>query len=986
MGDSKLKLLILEDVLPDMELTVWHLTEAGYQLDVTHVDNELAYSGALRKDTFDIIISDFNLPGFDAFGALEICQKTCPEVPFICVSGTIGEETAVELIKKGAIDYVLKDRPARLPFTVKRALNDAKEKAAHRKAEEELRDSEIQLKAVFEHSNDGILLIDNEGVIVKTNHQTELITGLDKDKLNGSYFWEIQYQLLLADYRQSVSIDMIKEMTYKRLLSLSDDEFIKQESPILNANNEIKYVEDYVCPIHIHNKRYYLVSQRDITERKEAEESQHIAFIKYKTLFESFPLGVTISDRKGNITESNLVAEQLLGISDEELLKRRIGDDEWKLIRTDGSLMPNEDYASVRALTENRKIENVEMGIVKPSSEVVWINVTAAPIPLDDYGVIITYNDITQKKKAEELLKQSEQHLLAKNVEYESLNEELAEVNSKLLLAKEKAEANNAINLSRLHLIQYSYNHSIDELLEETVNISENHTKSSIGFIHFVASDQQNLILQNWSTQTKSNFCNAKGQGEHYSIDKAGVWVDCVRQRKPVIHNDYNALPHKKGLPEGHAHIEREMVVPVFTGNVIKAILGVGNKQTDYTKDDLEELSLIANLTWEIVERKIAHNELKIAKERAEESDKLKTAFIQNISHEIRTPLNGILGFAELITESDLSEEERSGYLEHINQSSNRLMNTVSDYMDMARLVSNSIEVNNKVFALEPFFVNVTEKIKQVCSNKKVKFETEVPIETVDLSVYTDPALIQIILNKLLDNATKFTKEGSVACGYSIKHGHIEFFVKDTGIGIDNNKLDLIFEMFRQADNSTTRGHDGSGLGLTIAKGFVAILGGQMNAVSEKGKGSVFSFTIPFNNAEKYVSPNQIIATKKEIHKNHIILIAEDEESNYEYLAVTLNILGYKHIRAANGKEAVDLCRQNPEISLILMDIKMPVMHGDVATKQIRTFRPELPIIATTAFAQTGDEQRFREEGCNDYISKPIKKSELLRLLQKNLN
>ncbi len=191
--------------------------------------------------------------------------------------------------------------------------------------------------------------------------------------------------------------------------------------------------------------------------------------------------------------------------------------------------------------------------------------------------------------------------------------------------------------------------------------------------------------------------------------------------------------------------------------------------------------------------------------------------------------------------------------------------------------------------------------------------------------------------------------------------------------------------MFRQADNSTTRGHDGSGLGLTIAKGLVTILGGQMYASSEKGIGSVFTFTIPINNAEKYVSPEQIITTKKEIPKNPIILIAEDEESNYDYLAITLKIIGYSHIRVGNGAEAVEVCRQNPEISLVLMDIKMPVMNGDEATKQIRTFRPELPIIATTAFAQTGDEQRFKEAGCSDYISKPIKKSELLRLLQVNL-
>lgn len=955
MTDSKLKLLILEDVLPDMELTVWHLTEAGYQLDVTHADTELAFSEALQKDTFDIIISDFKLPGFDAFGALEIWRKTCPEVPFICVSGTIGEEIAVELIKKGAIDYVLKDRPARLPFTVQRALNEAKEKEAHRKAEDELRDNETQLKAVFEHSNDGIILIDDQGVIVKTNHQTELTTGLNKDKLIGSYFWEIQHQLLLPELKQSFSIEKLKEMTLKRLSALADDEIIKQESTILNANNESKLVEDFVRPLQIKNKRFYYVSQLDITERKKAEKSQHIAFTKYKALFDSFPLGVTISDNKGNIVESNLVAEELLGLSESEQMNRKIGGAEWKLIQNDGTLMPAEAYASVRALNENRKIENVEMGIVKPNSEVTWINVTAAPIPLENYGVVITYGEITEKKKAEKLLEQ----------------------------AKEKAEENNAINLSRLHLIQYSYNHSIDELLEETINIAEKHTKSNIGFIHFVAADQQNLILKNWSTQTKAIFCKAQGKGEHYSIDKAGVWVDCVRLRKPVIHNDYNALPHKKGLPEGHAHIERQMVVPVIMGNTVKAILGVGNKNSDYTKEDVESLSLLAYLTWEIIERKTALTELNKAKEKAEESDKLKTAFIQNISHEIRTPLNGILGFGQLMTEADLSEEERLHYLEHINQSSNRLINTVSDYMDMARIVSNSIEVNKKVFEVKPFIDSITEKTKNLCSNRKIKFEVKVPADMVRLTIDSDPEFIEIILNKLLDNAVKFTQEGSIACGYSIKNGYIEFFVQDTGCGIDNNKLDLIFQMFSQADLSLTRGHEGSGLGLTIARGFASILGGDIKVASVKGKGSVFTFTIPFENTEKTFSHINTNSAIKTHHKKPIILIAEDDESNYEYLKIALKIIGHNHIRAINGAEAINKCREYPEISMVLMDIKMPVIHGDEAAKQIRVFRPELPIIATTSYAITGDEQRFLEAGCNDYLAKPIKKEKLIALIKK---
>ena len=385
----------------------------------------------------------------------------------------------------------------------------------------------------------------------------------------------------------------------------------------------------------------------------------------------------------------------------------------------------------------------------------------------------------------------------------------------------------------------------------------------------------------------------------------------------------------------------------------------------------------------DITEKLKTLNDLKIAKEKAEESDKLKTAFINNISHEVRTPLNAILGFGQFLVGSELSEEERSEFFEHVKKSSNRLMDTVTDYMDMAMLVSNTMKVSKKEFTLEPVFETITVKTKPFCLDKSIDFKVEIPIESAGLTVNSDPEFMQKIFDKLIENAVKFTKEGSIICGYKIKTAHIEFFVKDTGSGIGDDMQDLIFEMFRQEDSSMTRGYEGSGLGLAIARGLVTLLGGQIYVSSEKGKGSEFKFTIPIKNSGKSMSHDAIDITKPKSTKKPLILIAEDDESNYKYLAVVLKSTGHNHIHALNGKEAVDFCRQNPEISIVLMDIKMPVMNGDEATKQIRVFRPELPIIAITAYAQTGDEHRFLEAGCNDYIAKPIKKEKILSLIKK---
>ena len=409
-----------------------------------------------------------------------------------------------------------------------------------------------------------------------------------------------------------------------------------------------------------------------------------------------------------------------------------------------------------------------------------------------------------------------------------------------------------------------------------------------------------------------------------------------------------------------------------WENEVISPILNSDGKITNFVaiKDDISE-------------RKKILSELVVAKEKAEESDKLKTAFLNNISHEIRTPLNGILGIRQIMAESELSEEERKSFFELLEISSNRLMNTVADYVDMAMLFSKTMNIHKKDFALEPFLSAISDKSQKLCLVKNLKLEVSIPAGSSDLTINCDAELIRKILEKLIDNAIKFSKEGCITFGYLIKGEYIEFFVKDTGTGIADDKQDLIFEMFRQADVSTTRGYEGSGLGLTIAKKLVTLLGGVINVTSRNGEGSTFRFTVPADNSKKTGSEDVFRTTGIKQKENPLILIAEDNELNYTFLTYVFKSSGHKHIRAANGKEAVDICRQNPDISIVLMDIKMPVMNGDEATKLIRTFRPELPIIATTAYAQTGDENRFLEAGFTDYVPKPIKQEILLELISK---
>jgi PAS domain S-box-containing protein len=399
--------------------------------------------------------------------------------------------------------------------------------------------------------------------------------------------------------------------------------------------------------------------------------------------------------------------------------------------------------------------------------------------------------------------------------------------------------------------------------------------------------------------------------------------------------------------------------------------------------NDSDEVVEIQSVGHDITEKLKAEQELIKAKEKAEENDKLKSAFINNISHEIRTPLNGILGFAPFIIQSDITMEEKEEFLEILNFNSDRLMSTMTDYMDMAMIVSGTMEVHKKEFQLQPLFEEVIEKTKQLCAEKNIELETDVPTELVDLILDSDREFIIKILNILLGNALKFTEKGKIRCGCKVNNGFLEFFVQDTGIGIARENLEMIFNMFTQEDTSLTRGYEGSGLGLSIASGLVDLLGGTISVSSEKGEGSIFTFTVPYKETDVGVISAPMKGKNAIGPGQPLVLIAEDDESNYLFMKKVLKQAGCDHLMAKNGFEAVELCKQHGNITLVLMDIKMPVMNGLEATKLIREFRPELPIIATTAYAHTGDEQRFLAAGCNGYLAKPIKKEKLLLLLQK---
>ena len=450
-----------------------------------------------------------------------------------------------------------------------------------------------------------------------------------------------------------------------------------------------------------------------------------------------------------------------------------------------------------------------------------------------------------------------------------------------------------------------------------------------------------------------------------------------------LVHpDDRGYLKERQEALMGKGFFECELRIRHSEGHYIN----LSEKSVIVRNDEGEILGALI-ISRDISRIKQVLEELNKANIDAEASNRLKSSFLANISHEIRTPLNSVVGFANLLLSNNLTQDVKEEYIEHINYNSEKLIQIIGDIIDLSRLESSQIEITYEETSLNSIVTEIIEEARQVIKrNEKpiILNERNLFGDNSDL-IFTDRVWLKRVLNHLMDNAVKFTLDGSVEFSYLRENDNIVFKIKDTGIGINKENLARIFEEFRQEIDGHHRPFEGLGIGLTLAKEVIERMGGKIYVQSEKGIGSEFSFSLPYRPAgstrvkAKLNLEDQLLKPVNWISKK--CLLVDDNKDVLIYLNRILVDTGMTIFSARSGYEAIEVIKAIPDIDVVLLDMQMPEMNGIEATKEIRKIRKNIPIIAQTAFIFEDDKDIILEAGCDACLIKPIRKDHLLTVM-----
>lgn len=1009
-----IKVLFVEDVSADAELLFRELVKSGVQFTKLLVDNEKSYIAALTTFSPDIIISDYSLPSFNGLEALKLKDRYVPETPFILVTGSLNEETAVECMKAGADDYIIKQNLTRLVPAIKSVLEKKEIILSKKRVEAALQESEAIFNSFMEHSPVYVFFKDNNARPIRLSRNYEQMLGLPLERILGKTMDEL------------FPSDLAKSMIQDDLAA------IKGGNPIraIETFND-RVFETTKFPIKWLDGSNYLAGFTiDITGQKKMEEALLKSEAFTRMLIESSPIGILYLDKEGIITYENNASKKIMGVPE--------GVDSPVIGRNFFEIPNIKTLANTLALDRLLSDTPIYGEIVHYYSLMgteVDAEIFTTPIKdsLGNYdGLVLMINDITERLRTQVLLRENTRKLntIINNIHgviYQCLNNhdwtmnyindgvlELTGYPAEDFINNKIRTFNSIIHPDDQQVVWDEIQKSIAEKKHYTLEYRIVTSSDSVKWVwekgHGVFENDQPVALEGFIsdiTERKQGEILIKKLSEAVEQSPSSTTITDANGKIEFINAQFTELTQyslddiKGKSPRifnpGHypQAVYDAMMDSLRSGKVWKSEFANRKKDgTNYWEDVIISPLTDANgrisnfilLTDDISEKKSMLDDLIKAKSKAEESDRLKTAFLQNISHEIRTPMNAIVGFTEILNNQDTTDEKRKYFTDIIQQSSNQLLAVISDIVLIATLESGQEVVREHETRMNSILKLLYEQFEGKAKSLGLTFSYKTTLPDSSATIQTDETKLIQILTNLIGNAIKFTKKGFVDFGYDLKDEYIEFYVKDSGIGVPDEMHKHIFDRFRQADSEIALEFGGTGLGLSISKAYVELMGGEIRMESQPGKGSQFYFTLPYKRykANPSGSENKTQEVVK-INASKTIMVAEDEDFNFRLISEFLSAFEVKIIRAITGTEAVDICRSDQKIDLVIMDIKMPQMNGYEATKIIKGIRPELKIIAQTAYSFDNDRIIALESGCSDYISKPFGKQQFLTLIKKYL-